>query len=81
MAVQTPTTHMCEYTSSLELSLRPSRLIIRAAMEAKEAAEKMKKEEKNRKEKKSKKSTKRRRSAEDEVTAAAAGSQDAPASV
>lgn len=51
-----------------------------AAMEAKEAAEKKKKEEKSRKEK-SRKERKRRRSTEDEVTAAATGSQDAPASV
>lgn len=80
MAVQTPIMTTCEYNSSLETKANPSGLMIRAAMEAKEAAEKKKKEEKSRKEK-SRKERKRRRSTEDEVTAAATGSQDAPASV
>jgi hypothetical protein len=80
MAVQTPIMPTCEYNSSLETMAHPSGLIIRAAMEAKEASEKMKEEEKDRKEK-SRKERKRRRSVEDLGAAAATGSQDAPASV
>jgi len=80
MAVQTPIMPTCEHISSLETRVHASRLIIRAAMEAKEAAEKIRKEEKDKKEQ-SRTERKRRRSAEDEATAAATASQDAPASV